>query len=285
MIQKASKIVLRDASAYKRGFFFLVLNFVFSAALFLSCKTVPLNSESYEKNHDGAVLFSKNLEWTFVQDGVFCSDFENSEYGILYHVIKVDLSNPLVELALVPKSAHKAKDGFCVAVNATQFSRKALVFKSFVGICRIDGKDLSSPVEKYAAFAFNSSLEGSSVDIILNQSLESLEGWQNVAGGFFCVLKDGNVLPYYVERYDARTGAGLSKDKKTLYFLVAEGKDGVGLSYRECGLIFKELGCSDALEFDGGSSTALFINSRNSLSYKTFVHSLNAFGIKKAGTR
>ena len=61
--------------------------------------------------------------------------------------------------------------------------------------------------------------------------------------------------------YDARLGAGLTKDGKTLYvMLVQNGAGKTGLSYQMCARVFKALGCSDAMEFDGGSSAELFVN-------------------------
>ena len=65
--------------------------------------------------------------------------------------------------------------------------------------------------------------------------------------------------------------------------MVAEGEypsKSEGLSYPQCGEIFKKMGCYDALEVDGGGSSELCINGKSILSYKTFRYQGNSFGFR-----
>ena len=63
--------------------------------------------------------------------------------------------------------------------------------------------------------------------------------------------------------------------------MVAEGENtskSEGLSYPQCGTIFKALGCTDALEMDGGGSSELCINGKSILSYKNRRTQANSLG-------
>ena len=53
-----------------------------------------------------------------------------------------------------------------------------------------------------------------------------------------------------------------------------------GLSYSQCGQILRAMGCSDALEFDGGGSSELCINGCSVLSYRVLHRQANSFGFK-----
>ena len=101
------------------------------------------------------------------------------------------------------------------------------------------------------------------------------------------MLEDGAVLQDFIRRGDSRSGVGLSADGKTLFILVVEGERPLqsrGLSYPQCGEIFREMGCSDALELDGGSSSELCINGKSVLSYKVITRQANSFGVWGATT-
>ena len=63
------------------------------------------------------------------------------------------------------------------------------------------------------------------------------------------------------ETFSVVNGALCSADGKTLYLLsVEKGFFKRGLSYPECAEILLALGADDAIEFDGGSSTSLFMD-------------------------
>ena len=96
------------------------------------------------------------------------------------------------------------------------------------------------------------------------------------------MLDRGKVREDFIRRGDSRTGVGLSADGRTLYILLVEGerqRQSRGLSYPQCGQIFKSMGCSDALELDGGSSSELCIMGKSVLSYKVRSRQANSFGL------
>ncbi len=127
----------------------------------------------------------------------------------------------------------------------------------------------------------NTNTAGYSAKIFAAQTAPELAEYNFAFGGFFLVLKDSEVIYDYIRRHTSRTGAGLSADGRVLYLLVAEGeqpKKSEGLSYPQCGEIFKAMGCTDALEFDGGSSSELCINGKSVLSYKVYRTQATSFG-------
>ncbi|GMO43427.1 MAG: hypothetical protein Pg6C_05050 [Treponemataceae bacterium] len=64
---------------------------------------------------------------------------------------------------------------------------------------------------------------------------------------------------------DARMAIGISPDKQTLFILCVAGTDWLfprGMSYEECAFTLLKLGAYNALQLDGGSSTALVLNGK-----------------------
>ena len=261
------------------------------------------------------------FEWEEVCHGISRFDFQNKEIPLIYHAVKIDLTlvgtagpaEPDGTLELLcgrrvsasrreSTAQFAARTKCAVAVNATPFTRSG----QLAGIHKEAGEVLSQPVARYGAIAFKlaenggvSRVEyGESGDlgqadevggpdcvarVFESQADGDLEDFDYAFGGFFVVLRDGQVCTEFIRRGDSRTGVGLSADGRTLYFLVVEGERqdrSRGLSYPQCGEIFKALGCSDALELDGGSSSELCINGKSVLSYKVRTRQANSFGFR-----
>lgn len=240
-----------------------------------------------------------------VLPGIWRFDFENPDIPLIYHAVKVDLSFVGADAAGA-ESEHTlqllfgrglstakfaARTKCVVAVNATPFTRSG----QLVGVHKEGGELLSQPVARYGAIAFREAKAATGEDgsfaergesglearIFASQADGELEDWPYALGGFFTVLEDGAVLQDFIRRGDSRSGVGLSADGKTLFILVVEGERPLqsrGLSYPQCGEIFREMGCSDALEFDGGSSAELCINGLSLLSYKNNRVQANSLG-------
>ena len=288
--------------------------FCLSAALvFTSCVTLfnPVYTEQEE-----ALLFPtssyipETFEWEEAAPGVMRFDFCNSEFPLIYHIVKIDLDGAdenelFVECVQGVRTAEFAEQcELTVAVNATPFTKSG----TLVGLHKENGVMVAEPVSRYAAIGFrvdesgvpegrelgkvlgdgasgelNTSGRVTSARIFYSQSSPELDDFQFAFGGFFTVLERGEVRRDFVRRGDSRSGAGVSADGKTLYILVVEGErksKSRGLSYPQCGEIFKALGCCDALEFDGGGSSELCINGKSVLSYKVRRVQANSFGFK-----
>lgn len=292
----------------------LKLQIIFSLFLFIffsgcvSLTQSKLSPEAESALYPVESYVPASFEWKEVVPGIMRFDFCNSDFPLIYHVVKIDLDvsedkGLYLESARGVRTSEFAEHGnLTVAVNATPFSKSG----SLVGIHKENGIVVSEPVLQYAAIGFRGEVEETFeksengennefvgdifssncvnfAHIFYTQSASEFEGYPFVFGGFFTVLEHGEVRQDFVRRCDSRSGAGLSADGKTLYILVVEGErksQSRGLSYPQCGEIFKALGCSDALEFDGGGSAELCIEGKSVLSYKVHRIQGNCFGFK-----
>ena len=278
-------------------FFELLLVMIF----FVACASHPQIEADLEAYLYPAESFlPEKIEWQEVEPGIARLDFENPEFPLIYHLVRIELNEPGLELVCYPDektrfsgatfkgqktSDFSQKNSCTVAVNASPFNGSRFGKKrSLAGVHIVKGAMLSHPCEKYAALLFNwDNVEERSAQIIHNQDSQLLENCTYAFGAFFSVLKDGELVDFKVRSHNSRTGAGLSKDGKILYLLVVEGEKpdkSEGMSYPQCGQVFKALGCENALEFDGGSSSQLFINGKNALNYSTIVVQGNSFGFR-----
>ena len=257
----------------RKYLFFLFFLFV----LFSSCTTLR------QRDFEDVSYLPETFDWQEVAPGVETFDFKNPEIPLIYHAVKIELTSPrdgAPDLELL-SSLHERTSDFAarekclVAVNATPFDKAG----NLVGIHKEEGKIISHSNSRYAAIAFGQD----GAVIFESQADEKFEAFDYAFGGFWLVLKDGEVCTDFVRRTDSRSGAGLSADGKTLYLLVVEGErpsHSIGLSFPQCGEIFRAMGCSDALEFDGGGSSELCINGKSVLSYKVKRVHGNCFGFK-----
>jgi len=113
-----------------------------------------------------------------------------------------------------------------------------------------------------------------------------IEDFDYVFGGFFEILKNNEEVEFSYSSRNSRTAAGISSDGKTLFLLVVEGERknlSRGLSYGECAKILKSAGSADGLEFDGGSSSSLFVDGKNVLLYRNFRKCAAFFGFCTSG--
>lgn len=286
-------------SIFRKLFVCFSLSFLF---LLLGCASLArpeLSPEEEAALYPPASYVPEAFEWEEVCPGVSRFEFENSEIPLIYHAVRIDLTfagaagpGRTLELVCSRKEAatrnestaqFAARTQCAVAVNATPFTRSG----QLAGIHKEAGVLLSQPVARYGAVAFklaeNGGGPGCVARIFESQADEKLKDFDYAFGGFFVVLRDGLVCTEFIRRGDSRTGVGLSADGRILYFLVVEGEwpdRSRGLSYPQCGEIFKAMGCSQALELDGGSSSDLCVNGKSVLSYKAHSRQVNSFGFR-----
>jgi hypothetical protein len=194
------------------------------------------------------------------------------------------------------------QNGTTVAINTSPFAGKDGQWNTIAKLTRtrriigthiVAGKELAAPVSSYAALVLKkpveqnaenssdadvpndaqsagSSASGWTAEVVDSQTPETLAGADYAFGGFFTVLRDGERKTFSWTSEDSRSGAGVSKDGKTLYLLIVEGENSFqsrGLSFPECAAVFAAMNADDALEFDGGGSSCLCINGKSVMSY------------------
>ncbi|HAH63820.1 MAG TPA: hypothetical protein DCL73_17165 [Treponema sp.] len=263
---------------------------------FVSCASRPVQSTAEaEQNIPQALYVPESFDWRNVCRGIDRFDYENETSPVRWHAVRVDLASDGLELVAFPgsttdgtkprvmsTSAFAEKYGCTVAVNTSPFTRK----KEIVGIHIVRGRRYAPLVERYCALVFRQDTENgtySRVSIADNQTEEAVRGAEYAFGGFFSVLRGGSKKEFRAFRHDSRSGAGISGDGRMLYLLVVEGEEprkSAGLSYQQCADIFRAMGCTDAMEFDGGSSSDLCIDGKSVLSYTCRTVQAASFGFR-----
>lgn len=295
-------------------------NFIFSSFLiFTSLVLFSCQSSKFQENYDFPLkeefFIPHEFYWEKIEDGIEFTSFENQDIPVKYFIVKIDLQNPKLQLKIFPqaenfsiKQNHKAqyfksqstqdfsKENNClVAVNASPFntSTKFLGFfsdkRQILGIHKVQNQKLNPCVQKYSALAilkiYSNELDQEIYvpQIYENQNDENFENEENVLGGFFTILKDSKITQNFnTQLHDARIAVAYPKDKKFLYLLAVEKykDESIGLSYLECAFIFKSLNCSDAMEFDGGSSSQMIVKNENVLKSSFTKIQASSFGFK-----
>ena len=231
--------------------------------------------------------------------------FTNQAFPIIYHVVKINLEDSNLKIEAFPGSTEvptlfrsqrtkefARKTNCVIAINASPFSGKSGKWdlaaklgsmRQIVGIHIVNGEQFSPPNPRYAALSFTRNENGWEAKVIKSQTQQAFENCDYAFGGFFVILEDGIEQPFKAANHDSRSAAGISADGKYLFVLTVEGENpfqSEGLSYQQCAKVLKKLGCSDALEFDGGGSTQLCINEKSVLSYPNLRYQANSFGFR-----
>ncbi len=89
-----------------------------------------------------------------------------------------------------------------------------------------------------------------------------IDGIKEAVGGGTVLVKEGKISSFTLK--DARnpiTAAGYDSKNKILYFLNADGRNDKarGMTFKEAAELFISCGCTDAISFDGGGSTAMAV--------------------------
>jgi hypothetical protein len=225
-----------------------LLLIIFFVGLLLSCATLPQTSS-----------------WIMLQEDVFTSSFvfENS----LVHLLKADLKNDKIFLDLQLYNKKENEKNVLAKINAGPFIKKANKTES-VGIIYYKKELISSANEKYDMLLC---LENKELKIMSQKEKFDKDVFFAV-GGFWQILKDGEFIKF-ADIKDSRSAIGYDEKNKIVIFLQVEGEKfsaSKGLSYEQCAKLFKELGCQNAIQMDGGSSSALFLKLNLKIFKKNF---------------
>lgn len=236
-------------------------------------------------------LSSAKVKWTALENCAAIQTAEYAERQLLIHCAKIDLTAPELKIKMLPKKENSRdifyaeefckQSGALLAFNTTPFyvrENGADKKHSTAGLCVNGGEIFSRALTGYCALAFFGFEEGSPrenrrAQIFSSQKDKDISGARYAAGGFWQILKDKKIIQFK-ELRDSRTAVGLDAAGQTLYVIAVEGENlakSSGLTYMECAEFLRALGCENAMEFDGGSSTQLCVNGKSVLTYKNYV--------------
>ena len=288
----------------KKNFFVLIFLCIFLS----SCVTLREKHDFVFENEFDYI--PNEFVWDDVTDEIKYSKVELPESPLIYHLVRIDFSSTDIQIVdyVSDKKENKNKGmlvdkfgketGAVVCINTSPFNvdnRLSLKcwwlpskFKN-AGIHISEGEIFSPAVEKYSALAFfvdrntNSDFGEMQYRAEIFEKQTDFKNAEFVFGGFYSILRDGKKQNFPSNIYDSRTAVGISEDGKILYLLVVEGenqKKSIGLSYPYCADIFLALGCDDAMQFDGGGSSGMYVNGKNVMSYKPCRKTASLMGIK-----
>jgi len=204
-----------------------------------------------------------------------------SPQRVVIHVVRVRLEVDGVAVFVTPPAVDRADGGFevrsarpssvlekhglQVVINGSPYGPVVLREgqpQEILGTCISNGTRYSQPRPGWGVLAnspdgraaiFEQPGRGEWADLIKRA--------ESAIGGFGIVLKDGRIVGGDADRHP-RTAVGVSPDGRTLFLLVADGRQpgySRGATTAELGRWLRELGADDGLNLDGGGSSALVI--------------------------
>jgi exopolysaccharide biosynthesis protein len=213
-------------------------------------------------------------DWTRIGPGVDYQEFRGDNYDV--HVTRVDLSNDDIKVISTRESEKGLKvsefakrEHALVAINGDYFDEHFNPIGMTVGPCGEWNSVKKIRREGYIAVGENKAHIARQSDVSLNDDpapwMEAtVSGWPALVSS----CKPLKTLPgsaSFTLATHPRTAVGLSKDKKTLYFVVADGRrTGVpGFTLPQLAAFLSEkLHACAAINLDGGGSSAMWVSDR-----------------------
>src|SRR4051794_5328143 len=213
-------------------------------------------------------------DWTRVGPGVDYQEFRGDNYDV--HVTRVDLTNDDIKVISTRESEKGLKvsdfarrEHALVAINGDYFDEHFNPIGMTVGPCGEWDSVKKIRREGYIAVGENKAHIAKQSDVSLTDDPEpwmeaTVSGWP----ALIVSCKPLKTLPgsaSFTLATHPRTAVGLSKDKKTLYLVVADGRrTGVpGFTLPQLAAFLSEkLHACAAINLDGGGSSAMWVSDR-----------------------
>lgn len=205
--------------------------------------------------------------WTELGDGLRHAVLRRTG-PVRAHVVEVDLCEHSIAVrATQPSergqrtSAWAADASAAVAINADFFSTGFRPSGLAVGQGNLFTDSRDSSDESAVAYSPAGILQIRPAGETLAAPLHWMH---DVVSGRPVCLRDGRVISSTASHYgtrNPRTGVGLSRDGRTLYLVVVDGRStsSIGVTTGGLGDILLDVGAYDGLNLDGGGSTAMYI--------------------------
>ncbi|MGP1273541.1 MAG: phosphodiester glycosidase family protein [Phycisphaerales bacterium] len=177
-------------------------------------------------------------------------------------------------VALVETPTWAESAGVAVAINANYFSAKSDGSADIVGLCVVDGVEVSPPrcYEGVSDPVLLVLADGSAV-VSSGTPEESRSSVRTAVAGVggsptsevrgTLLVRDGEAMGTTArvqpEARHPRTAAGVSEDGRTLYLVVIDGRQegwSVGVTLPELAELLAGMGADDAVNLDGGGSSS-----------------------------
>ncbi len=208
-----------------------------------------------------------HADWQRVAPGV---DYQRITRGTIdAHVARIDLRNARLRVIASEESDHgltvsefAKKRNAIIAINADYFNEQQMPLGLSAGACGVWTKGQKLERRQGLVGVGRRRAE-------IQQNTMTKKRWMSGAVSGWPLLNKGCAplakLPgsdHFTRAPHPRTAAGLSKDGKTMYLVVADGRrEGVpGLTLPELAALLDELGACVAMNLDGGGSSAMWVD-------------------------
>lgn len=209
-------------------------------------------------------------QWEMVGPGVDYRLFSSGQPAP-FHVARVDLGNPWIRVVSSMESERGMRtsefarlNNSIVAVNGDFFTDRLQPVGLTIGACG-HWKETCDRGEGVVALSADRAEIYPPVD-----SLQPLPDWIATAvSGWPVVVRECRALSAkelpgsdrFTRSPHARTAVGLTRDKRTMFLVVAEGGEGKGVTLAQLSRFMREaLDVCYALNLDGGGSSVMLVN-------------------------
>ena len=140
-------------------------------------------------------------------------------------------------------------------------------------VVEISKKSLLIPKSGFVLVGTEKSFSALKVNDQINISFSTTPNWTGVnhavSGGPY-LIKDGQIfVDTFAQKFgpisglNPRTAVGYTKDNRFIMITVdGRQKGSIGLTLNDLAKLMKEFGCYNAMNFDGGSSTQMYVNNK-----------------------
>ena len=219
-----------------------------------------------------AVAHADVSHWKAIYVGLeTCKALAKSPRPLQVRAVRIDLHEPTIQFLVTPSNGDMPKD--CSARTTSEFltefkCQAAINGSAFSPIVKKSGEpqdvhglslsrgNLYSPANKYDAL-----LIGRNRQARLDRAPVDASKAHNGLSGFYALLVDGKNVGTMKSRHP-RSAVGISKDKQYLILMTIDGRQkgySEGATTAETAEWIRKLGAHNALNLDGGGSTALVI--------------------------
>ncbi len=213
--------------------------------------------------------------WKSIYQGVEAIAIESETPRLMKgKAIRIDLDAPGIRFFVSPSNGDRPLEAdsiqtsefldqfdLQIAINAAPFSpvvREEGVPQDIVGLAISDGELVSDSHDGYGALLVYPKNQAK----LVVQPPKSLEGVVNACGGFRLLLVDGENVGEG-SAIHPRSAVGLTESNRTLILLAIDGRQpghSGGATLGETAEWLQKLGCTSALNLDGGGSSSLVVS-------------------------
>lgn len=247
--------------------------------VFAGCEAVVWGQEKNPKTEPGAeIAFEKETDWRRIFAGIDEMKLRvKKPRPMTIHVVRIALETPGLEFISTGDNDERPEetDGVftstflkqekCqVAINAGVFgpvTDTEGTGKNIVGLHISKGKIVSPWQNGRHALVIGKGNEAK----IVKAEPKDTSSIETAVTGFSVVLWEGRVQNGD-ESVHPRTLVGLSKDRKTMYWMVIDGRQkeySEGAMCVEAGWLMKQTGADTALNLDGGGTSTLVVEGKD----------------------